>query len=222
VIPVITIPEAALVATLGDNGEHWIQSSWEEGNSVCLHGAIRRCQPQPGDAYLVEQVADTQGWGPAWNDNTSTTWPMIRERIAHIEITDTDLADTFGPQWKHIVALVRRAAVLTSDEAQRLDAFAKKTDRWNNAWDGALDAAWNANGWWFRAIENAVGDAVCASAWCATDDGETVTFVEAAGREAGWALAVRHLNGQYGFTQTHYTQLTAAWRHTIGPVHPDD
>ncbi len=149
-IPVITIPEAALVATLGDNGEHWIQSSWEEGNSVCLHGAIRRCQPQPGDAYLVEQVADTQGWGPAWNDNTSTTWPMIRERIAHIEITDTDLADTFGPQWKHIVALVRRAAVLTVDEAQRLVAAWETRDAARGAAGttarnaGGAAAAWGA------------------------------------------------------------------------------
>ena len=137
-IPVITIPEADLVAILGDRGEHWVQGRWEDGVSVCLHGAIRRCQPIPGDAYLIEQVARRQGWGTGWNDASSTSWPMVRERLAHIEVTDADLVDTFGPQWVAIVALVRRTAVLTADEAQRLAAA------WAAARAAARDAAWAA------------------------------------------------------------------------------
>ena len=43
-IPVITIPEADLVAILGENGERWMQGDWGDGEGgVCLHGAIRRC-----------------------------------------------------------------------------------------------------------------------------------------------------------------------------------
>ena len=121
--PIITIPEADLVAILGENGERWVQGTWGDGEGgVCLHGAIRRCQPVPGDAYLVEKVARLRGWGISWNDDPATSWPMIRARLARIEVTDADLADTFGPQWEAIVALVRRAAVLTPDEAKRLDA----------------------------------------------------------------------------------------------------
>ncbi len=190
--PVITIPEADLVAILGDRGEHWVQGRWEDGVSVCLHGAIRRCQPIPGDAYLIEQVARRQGWGTGWNDASSTSWPMVRERLAHIEVTDADLVDTFGPQWVAIVALVRRTAVLTADEAQRLAAAraAARDAAWAAAWAAARDAAWAA-----------ARDA----AWAAAR-----------------ALAARDLIGEHGFTQAHYDTLTGPWRTVIGPVHPDD
>ncbi len=195
-IPVITIPEADLVAILGDRGEHWVQGRWGDGVSACLHGAIRRCQPIPGDAYLIEQVASRQGWGTGWNDARSTTWPMVRERLARIEVTDADLADTFGPQWEAIVALVRRASVLTADEVQRLDA----------AGDAAGDAAWAA-----------ARDAARDAAWAAARD---------AAWDAAWAaaraLVVRDLIGEHGFTQAHYDTLTGPWRTVIGPVHPDD
>jgi hypothetical protein len=208
VIPVITIPEADLVAILGDRGEHWVQGRWEDGVSVCLHGAIRRCQPIPGDAYLIEQVARRQGWGTGWNDASSTSWPMVRERLAHIEVTDADLVDTFGPQWVAIVALVRRTAVLTADEAQRLAAA------WAAARAAARDAAW-------AAARAAARDA----AWAAAGDAAGAAARDAA-RDAAWAaalaLAVRDLIGEHGFTQAHYDTLTGPWRTVIGPVHPDD
>jgi plasmid maintenance system antidote protein VapI len=199
--PVITIPEADLVAILGRNGEHWVKQSWGDGVSACLHGAIRRCQPVPGDAHLIQQVASRQGWGTGWNDASSTSWPMVRARLAHIEITDADLADTFGPQWEQIVALVRRAAVLTPDEAKRLAAArdAARDAAWAAAWAAAWDAAWAA-----AAARAAARDA----AW-------------ATGAAAG-ALAARDLIGQHGFTQAHYDLLTGPWRTAIGPVHPDD
>jgi hypothetical protein len=201
---VIHIPETDLVAVLGDNGERWRKGDFGTKRSTCLHGAIRRCQPQPGDAYLVEQVARCQGWGNDWNDDDRTNWGDIRERIAHIEITDTDLADTFGPQWEHIVALVRRAAVLTSDEAQRLDAAWACT---RPAREAAVAATWNAAG---TTARNAAGAAVAwLAAWPAT-------------RDAAWALAIHDLIGQHGFTQEHYDLLTGPWRGVIGPVHPDD
>ncbi len=207
-IPVITIPEADLVAILGGNGEHWVKQSWGSGGKVCLHGAIRRCQPIPGDAYIIEQVASRQGWGTGWNDARSTTWPMVRERLARIEVTDADLLDTFGPQWAAIVALVRRAAVLTADEVRRLAAA------WAAAWDAARDAAWDAAwGAAWGAARAAAWDAAWAAAWDAARD---------AAWDAAWALVVRDLIGQHGFTQAHYDTLTGPWRTVIGPVHLDD
>ena len=118
----IHIPESDLIALLGENGEHWLQGSWGNDDWMCLHGAIRRCAPVKGDAYLIEQVANRKGWGTDWNDDSKTTWADVRARLSQVEVTDADLADTFGPQWEAIVALVRRAAVLTADEANQLEA----------------------------------------------------------------------------------------------------
>jgi hypothetical protein len=213
--PIITIPEADLVAILGDNGERWVQGTWGNGESVCLHGAIRRCQPVPGDAYLIERVAARFGWGIGWNDNPATSWPMIRARLARIEITDADLADTFGPQWEAIVALVRRAAVLTPDEAERL-AAARDAAR-AATWDAARAATWAAT----RAAAGAAGAAAWAAAWDAAGAAAGAAAWDAAWDAAG-ALVVRDLIGQHGFTQEHYDLLTGPWRTAIGPVHPDD
>jgi hypothetical protein len=223
VIPVITIPEADLVAILGDNGEHWVQRSWGDGVSACLHGAIRRCQPIPGDAYLVEQVARRQGWGTDWNDDTSTKWPMVRERLARIEVTDADLADTFGPQWVAIVALVRRAAVLTADEAQRLAAAHAANAAANAA---ARDGSGDAAGAVARDAK-AAGDAAWAVARDAKAAGVAARAAaqiaaQIAALDVAWALVMRDLIGQHGFTQVYYDVLTGPWRTVIGPVHPDD
>jgi len=204
----IKIPEADLLELLGENGEHWMQGEWGDDTAMCLHGAIRRCQPQPGDAFLIEQVAARQGWGTGWNDAHDTDWNMIRQRLAHVEVTDADLADTFGPQWEHVVALVRRAAVLTADEVQQLVAacvaawdaarVAARLAAQNAAWDAAQDAAWDA-------ARNAAWDAARVAA-----------------QDAARALVVRDLIGQHGFTQEHYDLLTDPWVSVVGSVHPDD
>jgi hypothetical protein len=214
----ILIDSSKMLDLLGDNGERWTQGAWGDEQSMCLHGAIRRCQPQPGDAYLVEQVACHQGWGTDWNDDTSTTWPMVRERLARIEITDADLADTFGPQWEHIVALVRRSAVLTADEAQRMVAVraaagAAGAARVANA---AQRAAWAARNAARDAARNAALGAAWRAAWVA---GEGAAW---AARNAVGVLVVRDLIGKRGFTQDRYDTLTRPWRTVIGPVHPDD
>lgn len=213
----ITIKPEPLLALLGDNGERWVQGGWGDGERMCLHGAIRRCSPRPGDAFLIEQVAANQGWGIAWNDDEGTEWVMVRERIiAGIETTDEMLADTFGPQWAAVVALVRRAAVLTPDETQRLAAAraaartaprdAVRAAAWTAAWAVAHDAA-------RYAAQDAARDAVRAAAW---------TAVWAVAWDAAQALVVRDLVGQHGFTQAHYDLLTRPWATVIGPVHPDD
>jgi hypothetical protein len=228
----IKINETDLLNLLGPNGEYWLQGDWGDDQQMCLHGAIRRCQPQPGDALLIEQVANRQGWGTSWNDDEATTWQQVRERLSHVEVTDADLADTFGPQWEHIVALVRRVAVLTADEVQRLDAawnaaqdaawVAAWVAAWNAAQDAARDAAWVAA---WVAAEDAARDAAWNAAWNAAQDAARDADWAAARNAAGdaaRALAVRDLIGQHGFTQAHYNLLTEPWATVIGPVHPDD
>ena len=156
----IKINESDLLALLGENGEHWLQGSWDESDRMCLHGAIRRCQPVRGDAYLIEQVAARNGWGTQWNDAKDTTWTDMRPRLAHVEVTDEDLADTFGPQWEHIVVLVRRAAIMTDEEKDRLDAGwdAAWVAAGAAAWCAARDAAWDAG--WDAAMALSVRDLI--------------------------------------------------------------
>jgi hypothetical protein len=207
----IKINSTDLLDLLGENGERWIKGQWDDAEHMCLHGAIRRCQPVPGDAFIIEQVAAAQGWGTNWNDAGSTTWEMVRDRLAHIEVTDADLADTFGPQWKHIVALVRRAAALTGGEAEQLLAAR------DAVWVAAIDARGAV---WVAAMDTA-GYAARAAVWYAAWDAVWCAAGYASS-DAAWALAARDLIGQHGFTQDHYDLLTGPWRSVIGPVHPDD
>ena len=230
----IKINPDRLLALLGDNGEHWVQGAWGDGEQMCLHAAIHRCSPQPGDAFIIEQVATNQGWGTAWNDHEDTDWAMVRERIiGGIEVSDPMLADTFGPQWVHLVALVRRAVVLTRDEAQRLvaaqaavfDAVAAiSTDKRIAACNAAGRAA-------FDAVDNAkTADWVAWNSvempdddWCkAVDAWDSAWDAADAVVKAALALAIRDLIGQDGLTQTLYDTLTRPWASVIGPVHPDD
>ncbi len=204
-----------MLKTLGRNGEYWVKNTWGQDGFMCLHGAIRRCQPQPGDAYLVEQVARRQGWGTDWNDDEHTHWGDVRERIARIEITDIDLADTFGPQWEQVVALVRRAAVLTADEVYRLAAMEPSAGPDTHA---AARAAARSTVRYaaVEAGEDATWGAVWGACVAARADARGVASNTAE------ALVARDLIGQHGFTQEHYDTLTRSWRTVIGPVHPDD
>ena len=242
----------------GPNGENWVQGWGEYGPGVdqprtCWRGMIRHCSPQPGDGYLIEQVEIRRGFGDEWNDRYDTEFADILEHLnGGIEVTDEDLAGTFGTQWREIVALVRRAAVLTAAEAKLLAA----------AWDAARasaraaagDAAWAATGdaaW--AAARDAARASAWAAAWAAARDAARASARDAAWAAAGdaaraatgdttgdttgdaawdaardaawdaaWALVVRALIGQYGFAQEHYGTLTAPWREVIGPVHPED
>ena len=200
-------------------GELW-NAGWgtpEDPEAMtCLHGAIRYCQLVPGDAYLIEQVGARFGFGTGDNDEAES-WEEFRPRVPAV-VTDDMLADTFGPQWPQIVALVRRAATLTPEECQQLSAA------WVFAWESAVAAFDAARDTVVAAARAAQWAAVGEAAWAAAWDDEWEYAGESAGaaRDTARALAVRHLIGSYGFTQAHYDTLTGPWRTVIGPAHPDD
>ena len=75
-----------------------------------------------------------KGFTEEWNDAGIRSADDVLAALRATVVTDEDLAETFGPQWAAIVALIRRAAALTEREAQDLDA----------AWDATRDAAWDA------------------------------------------------------------------------------
>lgn len=121
--PVITLPVEEILGRLGPNGEHWLKGYWSDGDRMCLHQGIRVCLPRSGDPYLVELVAVRQGWGPDFNDEEATEFPQVVEAVrAHREITEVELAATFGPSWRLVRVVVDQAATLTADQADRLSA----------------------------------------------------------------------------------------------------
>ena len=158
---------------------HWRQGAYGDAQSMCLHGAIRRCCPVPGDADLIEWVEARLGrWSTGWNDDDARTEAEVVALARQgWDITDADLAVTFGPQWRAVVALVRRAAVLTADEAERLRVAGDAA--WGAAcgaaWDAARGAAWGAA---CGAARDAARGAACGAAWGAARDaaGAVVTW----------------------------------------------
>lgn len=138
-------------------GEHgWAQGTMRAADgSVCLTGAIRYCQPQTGDEYLIREVMRRRGHAETWNDAPGRTASDVTTYLATTpDITDTELAEAFGPQWEQIVALVRRAATLTEQEAIDLAA----------AWAATRAAAWDAAR---AAARAAARDAARDAAWAA-------------------------------------------------------
>ena len=160
---------------------HWRQGSYSDSDgAMCLHGAIRRCCPVPGDAHLIEQVEARLGrWSTDWNDDDNRTeGEVVALARRGWDITDADLAATFGPQWRAVVALVRRAAAPTADESWRLVP----------AMDAAGDAAGAAAGDAARyAAMDAAGYAARYAAryaaWCAA----RYAAMDAAGYAARYA-----------------------------------
>ena len=111
---------------------NWIQGEMQDGEAVCAHGAVQTCKGlRPGDEHIIRAVMRTRGLTEGWNDESGRTKDEVVAKLARIEVTDEDLAETFGPSWGLVVAVIRRAAVLTADEARSLAA----------AWDAARAAA---------------------------------------------------------------------------------
>jgi hypothetical protein len=196
-------PEAPL-HVLDEHG--WIKGSYGTDAEVCLHGAIRLCQPVPGDAQIIEQVAERQGWGTGWNDAGGTTEQMVRDRLAlGIDITDDALADTFGPQWRAVVNLVHQSASLTPEQAKGLDA----------ARDATRVAAWVAAG---VAARVAAGDAARVAAgnaaWAAAGAAAWDAAWNAAGAIVTYDLATP--TGPYTIAQRDL--LLAPWISVMGPI----
>lgn len=175
---------------------------------VCLTGALRACSPQPGDWLIAREVYRRRDRAEEWNDAEGRTAPEVTGYLRSAQITDADLADTFGPQWEQIVALVRRAAVLTEDEARDLAG----------AWFAAESADWSATR---SAAGSATRFAPWFAAWFAAESAARTAAGDAV-RDAVGALVVRDLIGTHGLTQEHYDLMTRPWASVIGKVHPDD
>ena len=199
----------------------WIQGKMQEGDAVCAHGAVKTCNLRPGDEHIVRSVMRAQGLSEEWNDEDGRTKDEVLARFRSIEVSDDVLQSTFGPQWWEIVAVVRRAAVLSGDAILALGTA------WDAAWGAALDAArdaardadWDAaRGTAWDAARGAAWDAARGAArdadWGAALDADWDAAWGAAwgaARDAAGALVVRDLIGHHGFTQQHFDILVGPW-----------
>lgn len=199
-----------MVARLRLAADYLHEHGWTRGTErdnagrVGLTGAIRYCAPQNGDEYLIREVLRKRGRAEDWNDVHASSAEEVENYLRTTEVTDEDLAQTFGPQWEQIVELVRTMFTLTSAQWERLDA----------SWDANRDTSWAAS----QTVSQTAGRV--AGRNVARDAGRAVGWD--AGMGAVMALNIRDLIGQYGFTQEHYDTLTGPWRRVVGGLHPDD
>ena len=221
--PLYKLPKSAAVY-IAEHG--WTQGTEVDANGrVCLTGALRLCSPVPGDSYLARAVLRRRGRAEAWNVKGSRTAGEVIGYLAETEISDDDLAQTFGPQWREIVDQVRAISGATPAQIERLGAAWCAARDWGSARDAARDAAMGAargaardDAAWGSA-RDAARDAARGSARDALD--AALGALGAAWGAAG-ALSVRDLISKNGFTQEHYDILTGPWRKAIGPLHADD
>jgi len=142
----------------------WTQGTERDGKGrVCLTGALRYCNPQPGDWLLAREVFRAKGRAEGWNDADGRKRSEVLELLRSTEITDAELAQTFGPSWEMVVNLVHTAATITPQQVLDLDA----------ARGAALDAA-------LVAARGAALDAALVAARGAALDAALVAALDAA------------------------------------------
>jgi len=200
-------------AALISEPDVWIQGANDDGHGhYCAHGAVLRQHCTPGDQHMWRQIMRAKGLTEEWNDAEGRTAEEVAERFAAIaaETTESDMAEVFGPQWEAVRDLVRRLAVLTPDDIDKLTA-ARAAAR-----EAAREAARAAA----RAARAAAWDAARAAAWDAARAAAWDAAGDAAG-DAALALVVRDLIGER-FTRAHYDTLTAPLRAIGITVHPGD
>ena len=196
--------------------EHGWTQGVEENNQgeVCLTGALRLCAPVPGDGTIARAVFRHRGHAEQWNDFDGRTQGEVVGYLANAEITDGDLADTFGPQWLEVAGIIRQVASATDEQIDAL-VMARTT-----AARPAREAAWGAAS---NAARGAAQDAARGAAWGAAGDAAgdaTRGAASNAARGALLATVTRDLIGTEGYTQEHYDQLMAPWRAVFGEVKP--
>jgi hypothetical protein len=117
----------------------------------------------------------------------------------------------FGPQTEQVEALIADLRALTPGQVTELAAARHTVD---------TDARYTVE----TIAPDIFGYDTWAAAWVAAwavSAGDTA--VGAVAGYAAVALATRHLIGQYGYTQSHYTALTGRVAEVLGrPLHPDD
>lgn len=182
----------------------WVQGSMEDQKGrVCLLGALERVgggftdASRLPDQRIVGAVLSYRGFNPSWNDSPGRTVDQVVDALHGLMITESELAEVFGPDWEHVVTFYHTL----HDRSLSRGAHYRNWASWDTKERGLVRGAFNSASTVlglirFMAIRNGLGS-------------------------TGVALAARHLIGDV-FTQAHYDYFTGPWRAEIGPIHPDD
>ena len=194
----------AVIANL--ESREWIQGKEVKGDAVCAHGAVKTCELlRPGDEQIIRAVMRRRGLTEGWNDADGRTKSQVLARMRQIEVSDADLAETFGPNWRLVIAVIRRVAILTPDEMKQLAnprlgmPYAVLDTALNSAWNAASDVARTAE--WHSAWN---------AARCAT------SARSSRGVNVAAICVVADLVGQHGLTQDHIDTLMKPWTDVLG------
>ena len=195
------------------DAHEWVREPGDGVTTGCLHTALLRPCSTPGDNVLWHHLMRWRTYTERWNDTPGRRKAQVlRVLRGATEPTAAEMADMFGPQWVAVRDLVRRAAVLTVDEARELGV----------AGDAAGARRPDVAGYAVRVAARIVAG---VSAWYAVRGATMPAPNETAclaARDAARALVARDLIGRHGFTATRYRTLTGPWASVIGPCHPDD
>jgi hypothetical protein len=121
--------------------------------------------------------------------------------------------ERYGPQTEQIEDLLGRLEAATGEQLQQIAVTG--ADAYASACDAATDAAADA------------ADVYADAAYAATYDvavdvvGAYADTAEAAA-DAAYALAIRHLISEDGFTWEHYRTLIDPVASVLGALHPED
>jgi len=181
----------------------WAQGNYDRGGRVCAHGAVLRQHCTPGDEHMWRAVMWSKGLTERWNDETGRTVDQVISRFAEVrDATEADMEATFGTQWRAVRDMIRRAAVLTPDEADALSV----ANPHELAWSEALDAIFVDP---LEPVWSAISNVILKMLWH-SPAAYTV-------RAAALALSMRDT-----LDPAHYRTITQSWADVIGPAHPDD
>jgi hypothetical protein len=139
------------------------------------------------------------------SEPNAASWDTKSGDFAHINLSDSELQDMFGPQWLIIVSMGKRNKSMTPIEAALMSTHIQTIAN-------ARDYAWLADR----------NDAESSGRKPIWEVIESFFHRSRGSRDAAWAVATRHLIGRDGYTQAHYDLLTQHWSTVIGKAHPDD
>lgn len=191
----------------------------EATGARCIAGLVLDCPIttwQPGDNHIVYSMLYHDGFGWPWNDQLSMQEgeTAVRKLLWEMVIDDAALCTLFGPQWQEIIALVRRAALLTDEPVSKMPG--------QNYRFTASARATQAYAVWLGTDEEhfslPAGDTLLRMRVHSESDSANPGIAAAA--EAAVGIATRHLVGTAGYAEKDHRYLMSRWEKML-KSHPE-
>lgn len=187
----------------------------------CIQALINDCPGtvRPGDNHIVGSVMHVDGFSWTWNDKLGLQEgeTTVRKLLWETIIDDAVLHATFGPQWPEIIALIRRAALLTDEKASRMPGENYRVTA--NARACAAYREWLGAGdeddWGFSTLPGSQAVHSIQALSSRPMDHPSL----GAAREAAVGIATRHLVGTGDYAEKDHRYLMVRWEKLL-KAHP--